>query len=266
MKKLKSILFIAAILSTISCVVVNTAKGGKASEDWHYLFNGKNLEGWVVKVHHHELGDNYANTFRVSDGKIQINYDDYGAFDERFAHLFYKESFSSYHLKFEYKFTDQWLNDAPVYTYRNSGVMFHSQDPKTILKEQNWPVSVEYQILADEGNGVPRPTGNMCSPGTDVLYNTKIDPRHCINSSSKTYKWDQWVSGELMVYADSLVIHIVDGKEVLRYSKPQIGGGVTDGFDPAIKIDGKLLKEGYIGLQSEGQGIEFREIKIKKLD
>ena len=102
MKKLKSILFIAAILSTISCVVVNTAKGGKASEDWHYLFNGKNLEGWVVKVHHHELGDNYANTFRVSDGKIQINYDDYDVFDERFAHLFYNESFSSYHLKFEY--------------------------------------------------------------------------------------------------------------------------------------------------------------------
>jgi hypothetical protein len=62
------------------------------------------------------------------------------------------------------------------------------------------------------------------------------------------------------------VTHIVNGKEVLQYSKPQIGGGVADGFDPAIKIDGKLLKEGYIGLQSEGQGIEFREIRIRKLD
>jgi hypothetical protein len=265
MKKLKAILFIAAILSAMSCAVINTSKAVNTEENWRYLFNGENLEGWVVKVHHHELGDNYANTFRVSDGKIQVNYDDYDSFDERFAHLFYEESFSSYHLRFEYRFTDQWMRDAPVYTYRNSGIMFHSQDPKTILKDQNWPISVEYQILADEGNGEPRPTGNMCSPGTNVVYNNEIDPRHCINSSSDTYKWDQWVSGELIVYGDSLVTHIVNGEEVLQYSKPQIGGGVADGFDPAIKIDGKLLKEGYIGLQSEGQGIEFREIKIKIL-
>ena len=266
MKNLKPILFIAAIVCAISCKDVHTSKGVNALEDWRYLFNGENMDGWVVKVHHHELGDNYANTFRVSGGKIQINYNDYDSFDDRFAHLFYNESFRSYHLKFEYRFTDQWLKDAPVYTYRNSGVMFHSQDPKTILKDQNWPISVEYQILADEGNGVSRPTGNMCSPGTDVIYNTKIDPRHCINSSSKTYKWDQWISGELIVYSDSLIKHIVNGEEVLQYSKPQIGGGVADGFDPAIKIDGKLLKEGFIGLQSEGQGIEFREIKIKLLE
>lgn len=266
MKKLKLLLFIGAIFITISCIVVASKKGGNNQNNWLYLFNGKNLDGWVVKVHHHELGDNYEDTFRVNDGKIQINYDDYDAFDERFAHLFYNKSFSSYHLKFEYRFTDQWQKDAPVYTYRNSGVMFHSQDPKTILKDQNWPISVEYQILADEGNGVPRPTGNMCSPGTEVIYNNEIDPRHCINSSSKTYEWDQWVSGELIVYKDSIVTHIVNGEKVLQYSKPQIGGGVTEGFDPAIKIDGKLLKEGYIGLQSEGQGIEFREIKIKILE
>ena len=77
---------------------------------------------------------------------------------------------------------------------------------------------------------------------------------------------DEWVSGELIVYGDSLVIHVVNGDTVLQYTKPQIGGGVASGFDPAIKIDGKLLTEGYIALQSEGQGIEFREIKIKKLD
>lgn len=264
-KKLKLILFIAVILSILSFVLGSTSNDDIATEDWNYLFNGKNLEGWVVKLNHHNLGDNYANTFRVKDGNIQVNYDSYVAFDERFGHLFYKESFSSFHLKFEYRFTDQWLKDAPVYTYRNSGVMFHSQPPNTILKDQDWPISVEYQILADEGKGVPRPTGNMCSPGTDVIYNNEIDPRHCINSSSKTYKWDQWISGELIVYKDSIVTHIVNGNQVLQYSKPQIGGGVTTGFDPAIKIEGKLLKEGYIGLQSEGQGIEFREIKIKKL-
>jgi hypothetical protein len=132
-------------LVVISCnAKVKTAD----EENWQALFNGKNLDNWIVKIHHHEVGDNYANTFRVKDVAIQVNYDGYDDFDERYGHLFYKEPFSSYHLKFEYRFTDQWLEDAPSYTFRNSGVMFHSQDPNTILKGQDWPISVEYQMLA----------------------------------------------------------------------------------------------------------------------
>lgn len=233
--------------------------------EWQSLFNGKDLNDWVVKIHHHELGDNYANTFRVQDGVIQVNYDGYDKFEERYGHLFYKEPFSSYHLKFKYRFTDQWMPDAPGYTYRNSGVMFHSQDPATILKEQDWPISAEYQMLAEEKEGESRPTGNMCSPGTDVFYQGEVDPRHCINSSSETYKWNEWVTSELIVYGDSLVIHKVNGKKVLEYTKPQIGGGVVNRHDPAMKQDGKALTEGYIGLQAEGQGVEFKDIKIKKM-
>lgn len=260
MNKFKITLLISILLVLLlSCKKTN-------NDDWQILFNGKDIDGWTVKIHHHDLGDNYANTFRVEDGKIQVNYDDYDGFDERYGHLFYNKPFSSYHLKFEYKFTDQWLDDAPGYTYRNSGIMFHSQDPKTILKDQDWPISVEYQMLAEEKERESRPTGNMCSPGTEVIYKGEMDPRHCINSSSKTYKWDEWVQGDLIVYKDSLVIHKVNGKEVLRYSKPQIGGGVANGFDPVVKVDGQSLTKGYIGLQSEGQGIEFRNIRIKEFD
>ncbi len=263
MIKLKIILLLVAILATVSCASYISKKNGSSDKDWQTLFNGKDLDGWFVKINHHDLGDNYANTFRVKDGNIQVNYDNYVKFNERYGHLFFHEPFSSYHLKFEYRFTNQWLKDAPSYTYRNSGVMFHSQDPKTILKNQDWPISVEYQILAEEEHGNPRPTGNVCSPGTEIFYNEEMDPQHCVNSSSKTYQWDKWISGELIVYRDSLVIHVVEGDTVLQYTKPQIGGGVVTGFDPAIKIDGKPLIEGYIGLQAEGQGIEFRKIKIK---
>ena len=256
-------LSLAFVLAVLSCKSkVKTAD----EEDWQTLFNGKNLDNWIVKIHHHEIGDNYANTFRVEDGAIQVNYDGYKDFEEQYGHLFYKEPFSSYHLKFEYRFTDQWLEDAPSYTYRNSGVMFHSQDPNTILKEQDWPISVEYQMLADAGDGKPRPTGNMCSPGTEVFYEGEMDPRHCVNSSSDTYKWDEWIKAELIVYKDSLIIHKVNGVKVLEYTKPQIGGGVVNGYDPAIKVDGKPLIEGYIALQAEGQGVEFKEIKIKKFN
>ncbi len=257
-----SFLLCLTIFSLISC---DSSKKANQKQEWQTLFNGKNLDGWTPKIYHHELGDNYANTFRVENGAIAVNYDGYDEFNERYGHLFYKQPFSSFHLKFKYKFTDQWMKDAPSYTYRNSGVMFHSQDPSTILKEQDWPISVEYQMLADAGDGNPRPTGNMCSPGTEVYYNGEMDPRHCIESISPTIPWDEWVQADLIVYGDSLVIHKVNGKTVLEYTKPQIGGEVANGYDPAIKIDGKLLSEGYIGLQAEGQGVLFKDIKIKQL-
>ncbi|RIW12539.1 DUF1080 domain-containing protein [Algoriphagus lacus] len=243
----------------------NPASIDAGKSEWKVLFNGKDLTGWTPKIHHHEVGDNYANTFRVKDGAIVVDYEDYGDFDNRFGHLFYEKPFSSFHLKWEYRFTDQFLETAPGYTFRNSGIMFHSQAPETILKEQDWPISVEYQMYAEEKEGVARPTGNMCSPGTDVVFEGKIDPRHCINSSSPTFKWDEWVKAELIVYGDSIVHHLVNGDTVLTYSKPQIGGGVANRFNPAIKVDGTPLKSGYIGLQSEGQGVMFREIRIREL-
>jgi hypothetical protein len=264
---MNKLFYVLALILSVGFISCGSNSQITENGDWQSLFNGNNLDGWIVKIHHHEVGDNYANTFRVTDDEtIQVNYDDYDEFNERYGHLFYKEPFSSYHLKFEYRFTDQWLEDAPAYTYRNSGVMFHSQDPHTILKEQDWPISVEYQMLAAQEEGEDRPTGNMCSPGTEVFYEGEMDPRHCINSSSDTYEWDQWVRAELIVYSDSLVIHKVNGEKVLEYTKPQIGGGVANGYDPDIKVDGKALTEGYIGLQAEGQGVEFKNIKIKQLD
>lgn len=263
---IKAVFLSVVLLSGLSCSQGISEKASEQSDEWETLFNGKDLDDWTAKIYHHEVGDNYANTFRVKDGVIQVNYDDYQEFNNRFGHLFYKEPYSSYHLTWEYRFTDQFLKDAPDYTYRNSGVMFHAQDPNTILKEQDWPISVEFQLLADAGDGKPRPTGNMCSPGTDVFFEGKMDPRHCINSTSKTYEWDQWVRADLIVHGDSLVTHLINGDTVLQYTRPQIGGGVANDFDPKIKQDGKRLTEGYIALQSEGQGIEFRDIRIKKLD
>ena len=267
----KGILKISTVL--VLSIVITSCGGtdSKATHDsaektWQSIFNGKNLDGWTAKFQHHESGDNYANTFRVVNGVIQVNYDGYEQFEERYGHLFYKNPYAAFHLKFDYRFTDQWMEDAPSYTYRNSGVMFHSQAPETILKEQDWPISVEYQMLADAGDGNPRPTGNMCSPGTEVIFNGEMDPRHCINSDSPTFPWDEWVHAELIVYGDSLVIHKVNGEKVLEYTQPQIGGGVANRFNPDYKVDGKLLKEGYIGLQAEGQGVEFKNIAIMKLD
>jgi Domain of Unknown Function (DUF1080) len=256
-------LIVVAILFYASCV---TMKNEADKKDWQTLFNGKDLKDWTVKIFHHEVGDNYGNTFRVEDGIMKVRYDQYDSFNNRYGHLYYNTPFSYYHLVVEYRFVGEWRKDAPSYTIKNSGVMFHSQDPRTMPKEQDWPISVELQLLAGLGDGKPRPTGNMCSPGTDVVFKGQIDPRHCIESTSKTYEGEQWVRAELIVLGDSLITHIINGDTVLQYSKPQIGGGVATGFDPKIKQDGKLLSTGFIAMQSEGQPIDFRKVEILNLE
>jgi hypothetical protein len=237
----------------------------QSGESWNNLFNGQDLSGWIVKIHHHDTGVNFGNTFRAEDGIIKVRYDLYEEFNDQFGHLYYEQPYSHFHLKLEYRFTGELQRGAPDYTLRNSGVMFHSQDPRTMPKEQNWPISVEMQFLGGLGDGKPRPTGNMCSPGTDIVYQGKMYDGHCLSSTSKTYEGDQWVTAELIVLGDSLVTHIINGDTVLQYSKPTMGGGVVNGYDSALWVPGKPLTSGYIALQSEGQPIDFRNIQLLDL-
>jgi hypothetical protein len=237
----------------------------QANKQWVSLFNRKDINDWMVKIQHHDMNVNFGNTFRVEDGLIKVRYDQYDDFNDQFAHLYYKTPFSWFHLRLEYRFVGEQQKGAPSYTLRNSGIMFHSQDPRTMPKEQDWPISIEMQLLGGLSDGKPRPTGNMCSPGTNVVYQGKIAESHCINSTSKTYDGEQWVRAELIVYGDSLVTHIINGDTVLQYSKPQIGGGVVNRYDPAIKQDGKLLSSGFVALQSEGHPVDFRKVEIMDL-
>ncbi|MFL5811819.1 MAG: DUF1080 domain-containing protein, partial [Flavisolibacter sp.] len=104
-------------------------KVSKIANGWIPLFNGHNLDGWTVKIYHHEVGDNFGNTFRAEDGMIKVRYDQYGDFNDQFAHLYYNEPLSYFDLKFDYRFTGEQQRGAPTYTLLNSGMMFHSQDP-----------------------------------------------------------------------------------------------------------------------------------------
>ena len=155
---------ISLLLAAASFSACNSAAPQDNKDGWVSLFNGKDINDWIVKIHHHETGDNFGNTFRVEDSIIKVRYDQYGNFNEQFGHLYYKQPFSHYHLKFEYRFVEKWDTTAPGYTVLNSGVMFHSQDPRTMPKEQDWPISVEMQLLAGLGDGKPRPTGICVLP------------------------------------------------------------------------------------------------------
>jgi hypothetical protein len=67
------------------------------------------------------------------------------------------------------------------------------------------------------------------------------------------------------VLGGTKITHFINGKSVIEYSDPQIGGGVVSGHDPAIKQDGKHLNSGYIALQSESHPVEFRGVELLNL-
>ncbi|HLU48090.1 MAG TPA: DUF1080 domain-containing protein [Planctomycetota bacterium] len=231
---------------------------------WVQLFNGKNLDGWKVKIRNHELGENWKNTFRVEDGVLKVSYDQYDRFDETFGHIFYDGTFTSYLLRIEYRFTGEQCPGGPGWAFRNSGVMLHGQDPETMTKDQDFPVSVEVQFLGGSGRGT-RTTANLCTPGTHVVMDGKLVTRHCTNSRSKTYHGDQWVT-VLIEVRGNRIRHIIDDETVLEYTDPHLDE--TDANARRLLEAGheRMIRGGTISLQSESHPIEFRKVEILELD
>lgn len=232
-----------------------------AQKGWINLFNGKDLKDWNIKISKHNFNENFGNTFYVQDGLMKVKYDGYQDFDKQYGHIFYKKPFSYYLLKVEYRFVGEQAKGGQEWALRNSGAMLHCQDPATMLKDQDFPISLEGQFLG--GNGKEeRPTGNVCTPGTTIEIKDNLFTTHCLNSTSKTYHGEQWVTAEFLVLGDSVIKHIINKDTVLTYTKPKIGGGNVANFDPRAKEDGKRLTSGYIALQSESHPIEFRTVKL----
>lgn len=252
-------------LTLLFCIISAVVFGQNSSEkqDWKQLFNGKNLDGWDIKIRGYELNDNYLNTFRVQDGKMVVSYDKYDDFKQKYGHIFYKGDFSYYRIAVEYRFVGEQAPKGEGWAWRNSGVMVHGQPASTMGKDQDFPASIEVQLLG--GDGKKRTTCNLCTPGTNVVMNGKLITQHCITSKSQTYNGDQWVRAEVLVLGDSLIQHFANGEMVLEYNKPQLGGGNVSGNDPSLIVDGKLLDHGSISLQSESHPVEFRKVEILDL-
>ena len=234
------------------------------SDPWINLFNGKNLDGWAVKIAGHRLGENYADTFRVEDGILKCQYDDYQEFGGRFGHLFSNLAYSHYILRLEYRFEGRMLPDAPNYVDLNSGVMLHSQPPQSMELEQGFPASLEMQFLADLGKG-RRQTGNVCTPGTHVVHNGKLTKQHIVKSSGPTLPADQWVAVEIEVRGHDEIIYRVEGKEVLRYENPQLDPESKEAKPILTRGADVKLSYGHIALQAEAQRVWFRNIKLLPL-
>ncbi len=233
-------------------------------EEWISLFNGRDLEGWTPKFAGYPVGVNHLDTFIVEDGLLTITYDNWTDFQGEFGHLFHEQSFSHYLLRVEYRFVGEQVINGPGWAFRNNGMMLHSQTPESMTLDQEFPASIEVQILGGNGSD-ERTTANICTPGTHFRLDGELITEHCTNSSSATFHGDQWVSLEVEVRGGELIRHLVNGEVVFEYS-----GTRLDESDPDARrlLDAGAplaLSEGLIAIQAESHPTQFRRIDILPL-
>ncbi|EWH08802.1 hypothetical protein DS2_15479 [Catenovulum agarivorans DS-2] len=254
--KLQNILILLLATASINFpVLANTSK-------WQAIFDGKTLDGWTAKFAGYPLGENYKNTFRVQDGYLTTNYDQYEKFNFEFGHLFYKTPYSHYKLRATYRFLQQQL---PGYrnAWKNNGFMIHAQPPESMELKQRFPTSIEVQLLGANADTEQRSTANMCSPGAHIYMQNKLITKHCINSNSKTYRGTQWVDVEIEVRGNQQIKHYVNGQLVMEYSRP-----VLDEKSQSLAqyYKGTEMKSGYIAIQAENSTIQFKSIELQVLE
>lgn len=225
--------------------------------EWTQLFNGRDLADWTPKFTGHPLGVNYNETFRVEEGLLKVGYDRWTAFGGAFGHLFYRRrSFSHYVISVEYRFVGAQLpglGQELDWAIRNNGIMLHAQPPETMALHQDFPISLEIQLLGGLADGRERPTASLCTPGTHVVMGGALVTEHCTRSTSRTYHGDQWVRVDALVLGDSIIRHVVNGDTVLTYTRPQMG-------------EGQPLTGGYIALQAETAPTDFRKVALLNLE
>ena len=222
------------------------------AEKWVSLFNGRDLEGWTPKFVGHKAGENFKNTFGVKDGLLTVSYENWDEFNQVFGHLFYKTEYSYYRVRAVYRFVGKQVKGGPGWALRNNGLMLHGQTVESMKLNQDFPNSIEVQLLGGAEQG-RRTTANLCTPGTHVVFGNRVDKRHCIGSQSKTFRGDQWVTCEVEVRGSEGLRHFVNGELVMEYKLPQLDNGT-------------LLEKGTISLQAESHPTQFKSIEILEIE
>ncbi len=253
--KITTVLFSFLLTVLFSCAVPEKEE----LVEWKTIFDGKTLEGWTPKFTGQDLGVNYKNTFKVVDSVLSVDYSEYDSFRFEFGHLFYREKLSYYRVRMDYRFVGEAIPGSPDWAYANNGLMLHSQSPESMKPNQGFPLSIEYQLLAE------RPTGSLCTPGCHVTIIGELYEPHCLEDyEGPIYELGEWVTAEAVVLGDSLIHHIMNGDTLVTYSKPVVGGSMAN--QDTVKFpNGMRMTEGYLAVQAESFATEFRNIELLNL-
>ena len=103
-------------MTRLATVVLATSLAFAAAprqDRWIPLFN-EQPRRLDVKIKGYDAGDNFADTFRVEDGVLKVSLRQVRRSSSgKFGHLFYKDKFSHYVLRVEYRFVGEQAQGRP---------------------------------------------------------------------------------------------------------------------------------------------------------
>jgi hypothetical protein len=257
----RTVLSVAGCAALLSCAPKPKAPLSAPQGAWISLFDGHDLNGWTAKIAGEDPGNNYRNTFRVENGMLRVSYQQYDRFGDRFGSLFYNRRFSHYWLRAQYRFVGELAPGAPRWAFKNSGIQLHSQDPASMSKAQQFPVSVEFDLVGGRFFGA-NPTGDVCHYGTLVSVSGVRVKELCSKLSDLTIRDDQWVTVLAQVDGAKLVRQAVNGGQIVEYTDLALDGANPDTQRLLAAGAPRPLSSGFISIQSNGFPIEFKSIEV----
>jgi hypothetical protein len=233
------------------------------SQDFKPLFNGKNLNGWYLKIRANDEAL-AQQVFVVEDGTVHVfnkNFPDEYELDtgENKTHglMYTDKKYSKYHLRFEYKWGHRIANNFKRWQY-DAGVYYHVTDDTV------WPIGIEYQIRYNHLTGLNH-SGDLIRPkGANYEWYCEPTSKSYLHPDEGGIKppqkmWyhhaspienfhgldDGWNVCEIIAMGDEYAIHKLNGEVVNMLFHPS-------------------PSEGIIGFQAETAEIYYRKIEIKE--
>jgi hypothetical protein len=273
----------------VSALFCTAALAGPNDSVWTQLFNPKDTSlatNWDVKIRGEVLNSDSRRTFRRaivgSDTVIEVNYDQYtgswGGDGGPFGHAAYKvRTFSYYLLRGEYQVWGTQATGGPGWAVQNNGFMLHSQSMATMTLNQDFPISMEAQLLgpgnSTSGGATSASTMNLCTPGTgfSTTPTGSTSNAHCVPAKPMTRAAlnTGWQKVSALILGDSVHTYYAgpNGTDsVLRYYKPVYLSGNIANPPSGMPSNGTRLTGGYITIQSETHPFRFRKIEVLNLE
>jgi hypothetical protein len=259
-----------------------SVQAGPADTAWLDLFNPKDTSlatNWDFKITTRAMNVDPLGTFKWAivgtDTVMEVSVANYTNFNGMYGHIGYKHRpFNYYVVRVEHQF---WGNQAAgnpgTWAVQNNGIMHHSQSVASMTTNQDFPISLEAQMLGPGNTGADDNSSmNLCTPGTafyTVATGGSVNTTHCVSATTKNRNQalsPNWAWARAEAYSDSIVKYYFKDSLVYTFYRPVYYAGSVANPPAGTPANNTRLTGGYILLQSESHGTRFRKVQLANLE